>query len=130
MPIQIWEFSGSLSPFPGLSTFGWPYTSLCPCVHKAGIIWNIATCEQCTLKVKEQILLSIKFCCSYSCLKMRQKTFEWRQYLKWCHYITFHTFSIEYTQNESVIYRLPNYLSKFHKDGCYNFFSKRTSTFR
>ena len=65
MSTQIWEFLGSLSPFPGLSTFGWPYTSLCPCGHKAGIIWNIATCEQCTLKGKRtnfvvnQILLQL-----------------------------------------------------------------------
>ena len=41
------------SPCPGLSTFRWPPHSPSPCRHKAGIIWNIATCEQFTLKCKK-----------------------------------------------------------------------------
>ena len=62
--------------------------SPCPCGHKASITWNIATYEQFTVKGKK----------NYSfCLKI---TFEWRQYLKWCHYIAFHTFSIEYNRTK------------------------------
>ena len=76
-PVHIW-----------LSTH---YPSPCPCGHKAGITWNIATCEQFTLKGKKNWSL---------CLKITWKTFEWRQYSKWCHYIVFHTFSIEYKQKE------------------------------
>ena len=65
-----------------------PPPSPCPCGHKASITWNIATYEQFTVKGKK----------NYSfCLKI---TFEWRQYLKWCHYIAFHTFSIEYNRTK------------------------------
>ena len=31
--------------------------SPCPCGHKAGIIWNIATCEQFTVKGKKKLII-------------------------------------------------------------------------
>ena len=54
-PHRFGYFWDPPSPSSGLSTFGWPPpapSSPCPCRHKAGIIWNIATCEQFTLKGK------------------------------------------------------------------------------
>ena len=60
MSAQIWEFWGTPSPCPGLSTFGWPPSpSPYLCGHKASIIWNIATCEQFTLKGKKNLIILI-----------------------------------------------------------------------
>ena len=36
-----------------------PPPSLCPCRHKASIIWNITTCEQFTLKGKKKLVILI-----------------------------------------------------------------------
>ena len=58
-PHKFWNFWDPRSPCPGLSTFGWPPSppSPCPCGHKAGIIWNIATCEQFTVKGKKKLII-------------------------------------------------------------------------
>ena len=54
---SFWDPPPPPSPCPGLSTFDWPPHSPCTCGHKFGIIWNIATCEQFTLKGKKLISL-------------------------------------------------------------------------
>ena len=62
-PHKFGNFWDTPSLCPGLSTFGRPPPppllplSPCPCGHKAGIIWNIAACEQFTLKGKKLIIL-------------------------------------------------------------------------
>ena len=77
---------------PDLSILGWPPT----------LALSVRTQEWHYLKdvnnsqwrVKKLIVL----------FESNVKTFEWRQYSKWCHYIAFHTFSTEYKQNENFIY--------------------------
>ena len=61
MSAQIWEFLGPLpSPTPPVQACPHlvdhpppPHPSPCLCGHKTGIIWNIGTCEQFTLKGKK-----------------------------------------------------------------------------
>ena len=61
MAAQIWEFLGPpSSPCPGMSGFGWPPPSPYPCGYKAGIIWNIATWEQFTLKGKKNLIILLE----------------------------------------------------------------------
>ena len=45
--VHIWLSTPPLPPSP------------CPCRHKAGIIWNITTCEQLTLKGKKNLIILI-----------------------------------------------------------------------
>ena len=58
---QIWEFLAPPSP-PHVQAC--PHLlehppSPCPCGHKTGIIWNIATCEQFILKGKKTLIILI-----------------------------------------------------------------------
>ena len=59
MSAQVWEFLGPPPPDQACTHLvdHPPPSSLCPCGHKAGIFWNIATCEQFTLKGKKLIIL-------------------------------------------------------------------------
>ena len=98
-----------------------PPLSPCPCGHKVGIIWDIATCEQFTLKGKKT---------DHSVWKERKKHSNEDNIRN--DVITLR--SIHFLLNTSrmkILYTdiLPNDLSKFHKYGSYNFFSKQTSTF-
>ena len=61
-PHKLGNFWDPRSLCAGLPTFGWPPPlppSPCPWGHKAGIIWNITTCEQFTLKGKKKLIILI-----------------------------------------------------------------------
>ena len=138
MSAQIWEFLGSPlppvqvcphsvdhppSPPPPPLTAP-PLPSPCPCGHKAGIIWNIATCEQFILKEKKLIILILDV---HTCVLLLDN-FDNSIPKDGVTLRSIH--SLLNTSRMKILYTdiLPNYLSKFHKYGSYNFFSKQTST--
>ena len=57
MYAQVWEFLGPPIPL-SRPVHSWLTTpSPCPCGHKAGIIWNIATCKQFRQKGKKKLII-------------------------------------------------------------------------
>ena len=90
--------------------------SPCPCGQKAGIIWNIASCEQFTLKSKKNLIILFE----NNIKNIRMKTIFKMMSLHCVPYIPYwmntSTIKILYTDI------LSNYLSKFHEYGSYNFF--------
>ena len=100
--------------------------SPCPCGDKAGIIWNIATCEQFTLKGKKKLIILILDV--HTCVFLLD---NFDNSIPKDGFTLRSIYSLLNTSRMKILFTdiLPNYLSKFHKYGSYNFFSKRTSTF-
>ena len=58
MSAQIWEFLGPPSPSPGLSTFGWPNPSPCPCGHtRLALFETLQLVNNSHWRVKKLIIL-------------------------------------------------------------------------
>ena len=137
MSAQIWEFLEPPPPRP-TPVQACPHLvdqplSLCPYRHKASIIWNIATCEQFTMKGKKNLIILILDV--HTCVFLLDNFDNSIPKDRVDHEVNVTHRHDWPNKNASVpksLYAKRKdfiYLSKSHKYGSYIFFSKRTSTF-